>query len=393
MAGVTIMAFKRVIGGGLLNALQSLEGLADVSPEQARELSQYLESKGIKAPPGGMPARNRLSDVLLRETGTTRKEFEPQGATESLTQNIVSSVANPMTARGLAGKGAGNLLKRVVGGQLARTGVEQLGAPEPLQTAAQIGTEFALGRKQLSKSGKVPPSLKEHTKESYRKFKATLKENERGTAKPLNEFLKDARSFHLRETDPDILQRADFIVDKIQSNIDKSGNIDIRNAYEIRKSLGQDYSKAPKKLRPYITEAREGLSKVLKAHSPLNPEFGKLWEESSDLYSFGKSNNLIRDFFDTIPFAKFKYAKLTGLPILLDKIESGYKALKNPATKKYYFNLIDAVLKDNPSMAIRSASQLLKDQGNEFEKEQEKSPQWKKIDTQSNQVSPWKKVG
>lgn len=382
--GENIMALKRILGGGALNAARGLEGFlgGNVQKEDIEGIQDFLRSKGIKSPIDALKP-SRRSDYILQALGGKESELQPQGFGERLAQDITS------TGLGyLLGGGPRNLksFKPVAAGSIAGSTAGELGLPEWAQTAAQVGTEFGLKRKSLAKEGKIPLSRKAHTQETYNKLKKSLAQYEKGSAEPLNEYMQEAKSYWKREADSDTLKAAENIVETIRSNIDSKGNIDIRNAYEIGKNLNQQYKNAPSALKPYIQDARKALKQTLIEHSPKNPEFGKLWQEATELHQYDKANNIISDFIADIPGIR----KLKFIPDLLSKLElPSPRLFANKSARKYYFDLVDAVFKEDKSAVLRSASKLAKQEIAESPSEFEG---WQRVTNPESDFGGWSQV-
>lgn len=339
-----IMAIKRTLLGGGLNALRSLENIARVDPEEVAQLTAFLEKKGIKAPIS-QPAPQRLSNRIQDSLGVSEQELQPQGFAERLAQGLISVA--PFAAGGKPG--------RLVAGQATKAVLGEAGAPDWLQTAGQLATEGAITKRQLKKSGKVS-DMSDHTSNTYQQARESLKKNEKGSAKAIQPFLEKIDQLWKKETDNDVRQMAEGIANTISSNIDKNGNIDILNAWENKQALSQQYKYAKGAERRYIEEARKGLDKVLKEHSPANPNFSRKMSEADRLTTYKYNNGKIKEFLDDLHLSKI--TKLFGLPQALDAMEKVGKAAVNPAVLKYYTGLTKAVIEDNKQSAIRYATAI-----------------------------------
>jgi len=360
---------SRTVLGGLYKGARGIEDIFSISPENQEKVIEFLSKRGIGGSDEQLPQRR--SESLLAALGYTPEQVEPKTAPERLGQNIIQAATQGLIGGGNLGslatkEGLKQAAVPFVAGQVAKTGLEEVGAGDTATALIPLAVESGLSIANLTKSGKVK-GFKKHLEDTYKELKSSLRENESGpVSRHLNDFLKDMRKLSKRETDPEVLERAKIIMNAINRNINRAGNIDIRNVYELRKSLMGDYPKAPRKLRPYIKEATDALKSVLTEYSPLNPTFGKLWQESSDLYKYQIANGIIKDFISDLPVVG-KYAKLSGLPFIVDKLESGVKGLFNAPVRKYYFNLIDAALKDDKNAFTRAAINL--------SKQEEKNPQ------------------
>lgn len=353
------MALKRIGLGGGLNALRSLEGFTQLNPEDVSTLSQWLESKGVKAPMQA-PKPNRLSSRLYSALGESPESLEAQNIPEKVLQALVSSLPQAAMGFASAGKeGAKRVAKGILGGQATKAGLAAVGAPEKLQNIGQIAAEGLTGYRG---SKKGYGSLEQHRDAAYQKTRESLKDNNFGKTTPrLKKFLSRSDTIYKTETDSKVRQEVSDIVNTIKSNVMRDGNVNIENLWDINKSLGKQYTKASPGLRTYITEARKGIEESLIEHSAANPAFGKHRPSADELHKYLKGNNVIKEYFKEIPLKGLNpltYVKASGIPTILDALESIGRAAFNPSVRKYYAGLTNAVIKDNPKSALRYAALL-----------------------------------
>jgi hypothetical protein len=353
------MALKRIFVGGGLNALRGLEGLTQLNPEDVKSLEHWLESKGVKKPMP-TPKPNRLSSRLYAALGETPDSLQAQNLPEQILQSLVAST--PLAAQGLASagkQGIKNAVKGVLAGQATKAGLSAAGAPESVQNIGQVAAEGIVGYRG---SKKAHGTLEEHRDTMYQKARESLKDNNMGETSPrLKKFLKKSDSIYRTETDSKVRQEVSDIINTIKSNVFRDGNVNIENLWDTNKSLGKQYTKASPGLRTYITEARKGIEDTLLAHSAANPSFSKYRPSADDLHKYLKGNNVIKDYFKDIPLKGLNpltYVKASGIPAILDKLESVGRAAFNPAVRRYYAGLTNAVIKNNAPSAIRYAGML-----------------------------------
>jgi hypothetical protein len=383
-----IMALKKILGGGLYNAARGLEGSlgGNVSPKDVAHITEFLESRGVKQPMQRSPEVGRRSDSLRSLLGLKQSDIEPEDFLSRLGQDTVSTL-------GLALLGGGRPSLRSLApsatGVAASKAAEALGLPEVVQDAVRLGSEYKTRRGLLAKEGKFPANKAARAEQLYNQTEVSLKPGERGSAKSLNKFFDGVDKIHKREVNRDTMRAVDEIAHTLRSNIDKQGNIDIKNAYEIKKSLNKEYSDAKASVRPYIEEARKGIEKTLRDHSALNPEFVKSMEEASGLYSFNKENEMITDFLKSSGKLRSKLVKGA-----FDALSYIPRAFSNKSVRKYYLDLLDAVIKDDKSAAFRAASRLSKQDLSEYQEEDgEQYGGWHKVSgNQPSDFGGWTKV-
>jgi len=371
------MALKRTVIGGGLNALRGLENIARVNPQDVEHITQYLESKGIKAPIE-VPQSNRLSDKILQALNLSEQDIQPQGLAERIGQGLI----------GAAPFARGGNIGRMVAGQTASSLLGEAQAPEWAQVAAQLATEGGLARHKLKKAGKHK-NLAEHTSHVHEQARQALARNEKGSARGVKPFLDKAESLWRKETDDSVRKVVERIADTISSNIDSHGNIDIANAWENKQALALQNQGAKGRAKKYIEEAMHGLDKVLKEHSPANPSFGSKMNEADRLAAFQLNNEKIREYIEAIPLSKA--SKLIKVPQILEKIIEAPRAIFNPAVRKYYSGLTKSIIEDNKNSAIRYAK-LLNDAWQKQESEPENDFWIEIVDETPTEDAGWQEV-
>lgn len=353
------MALKRVFAGGGLNALRRLESGLQLNPEDVSSITEWLESKGIKKPIE-TPRPNRLSDRLYNLLGETPESLSPRNIPERVAQSLIE--ASPLALQGLSSGGRQGLKTAAKGfgaGQATRAGLSVLGVPEDVRNLGQLAAESAVGYRSAKKK---MGSLSDIRDLEYQKARESLKEGNFGDISPdLKKFLKKSDSIYRTEVDTKTRQEVSDIINVIKSNVMKDGKVNIENLWDTNKSLGKQYTKASPSLRTYITEARKGIEKTLVDHSAANPKFAHHRPTADELHTYIKSGNIIKEFFDGTSLKginPLKVFKVTGIPLVLDKLESIGRAALTPSVRKYYGELTNAVIKDNPKNAIKYAIML-----------------------------------
>ena len=180
---------------------------------------------------------------------------------------------------------------------------------------------------------------------------------ERGNSKAVQPFLKKVKNLWKTDNDEVALERAQKISDTISSNIDSKGNIDIENAWENIKSLGRQYRdrKTTEGEKIYIKEAQDALKQVLKDHSAINPKFGEKLEDANAFHVYRKTNNVIKDWFESPGKIRSKFKNSPEIPQALNALESVGRAAFNRPARNYYKKLGEAILDDRKGDAQRYA--------------------------------------
>ncbi len=312
-----------------------------------------------------------LGKVIQEHFGYSDEDLEPRGLVEKIGQGVVSAIPGALLG-GPAGSRVQSAIKsapRIVAGQAASAGLENIGAPEWAQGLGQIAGEGAASYRGLKKAGKIQ-SLSDHTSQAYQSARDSLKKNEKGSGKAIKPFLDKVNNLWKKETDVNSRKVAEEIANTISTNVDRNGDIDILNAWENKQALNKQYRTAKPGERRYIEEARKGLEKVLKDHTPANPEFARNMSAADQLSAYKYTNNKIKDYFDNAGWIG-KKIKYTGIPSVLNTIETVGTAALNPSARRYYANLTKSIIEDNKDNAKRYAIALNKSWIKQEEQESE----------------------
>ena len=257
--------------------------------------------------------------------------------------------------------------------------------PDWAQNAAQIGTELGISGK-----GHGLKSINKLKEEKYAKAEASLKEKESGSAKPIYKSFQNVENMHQTETSKKVRDIVNQARETIADNIDIRGNIDIKNAWQTKKSLNKlrnDHS-TPKAAQQYIDELSRGLVKVLEEHSPANPEFWKNLSGADRIHRVQSMNSVIGDFIDRRLKTEGKYLKKLIIPLrgamrVLQVGERASQFLKVPEIRNYYGKVALAAAKENIPDLLKYSAKLDKSINRE-----EKSNQWEDI----SEGSGWEEI-
>ena len=136
-----MMAISRTLLGGLVRGTTR----GGISEEQARELSEKLERKGIKNPvnTGYLPQRGGLGNALKDLLKYSDDDIQPQGPLESIAQGVIGELPSYLLGRsGGSKESLARGLSRLTAGQTASQGLEAAGAPQFVQ---EIGKHLGEG--------------------------------------------------------------------------------------------------------------------------------------------------------------------------------------------------------------------------------------------------------
>jgi hypothetical protein len=357
---------KRNLASGAVSALKGIESFGKQTPEQAQEsvnkIAKMTNTEPIKVDQG-KPLSSELGSAL----GYKEHELQPKHAGESFIQGLIAT--SPFAAKGLAEGGiraGANILGRAAAGLGVRAGLEHVGAPESIQGLGQVGTELALGLHNISKAGK-PLTLETRGAQTYENARNALSPQERGSFAGVDRFLERTGPDKLKNIEPDLKVRkaAQEIRNTISRNIIKEdGSINIQNAWDIRRALGQQYKDSVQGLRPYIQEARVGLKKVLDDYGPTNPSFFKFKSDADAIKKFQETNGMIKDWLtkgvgtQLKDYLNPKTLIKAGLAEVIDKFESIARIGSTPALRNHYIDLVGSIAKDNKAGALRAAQAL-----------------------------------
>ena len=354
---------SRILFGGGLKALGGAESFIHGYNKQTGEaISNLLDKYGHKKSEHKIPEKHTPNSDLIRNLlGYSEEELEGRNPVERGLQGVVGALPYALGGIGKGGAGLKQTGQRLLAGQAAKTTTEELGAPEWLQTAAQLGAEGLLTAKQ----NKLP-SLEERKSKHYEAANKALtpgkkgKKNQ-GSAEPIKNFIEEAKKLHLTEPSEKTRQEVYKLAETLQSNIDSNGKIDIGNTWKILKNSRKLYKDSSESFRTYLAPVNKALDKILEDHKINNPKFYNERTAGNQIKKYQASNNIVRDWIDTSK-GKFSTAlKATQLPRVADMLETSWKIGKTPAVRSHYANLIDSIIKDNDKSAYRYAKLLTKD--------------------------------
>lgn len=354
---------KRTLGGAASSALEGLKNI--VSPaEGEQDFLNFVKNLEAKRGRSFNATRypNEPSRGVEKLLGATQEELQPQGALESGLQRFLGQAPIAAATGGIAGglRGALNVLGRTAAGSAAAQGAESAGLPEWAQTAAQLGTELGISGR---RHGLVRPNtLKE---KSYKAAEESLRPSERGSSKALRTAFDKIDDLRSHETNKKVQEVVRSARDVVAGNIDRYGKIDIKSAWENKKSLNRmrNESSVPRAAIPYIDELSRGLNKVLEDHSPANPSFWKNLSTGDQIHRAQNINSVIGDFIDRNMSTKGRYFKKVVIPLrgVMRVLEGGEKAshyLRMPDIRNYYGKVALAAAKDNLPDVVKYSNKL-----------------------------------
>lgn len=408
---------KRTLVGGATKFLEGIQNQVSPSPEQIDEYvakQWWAQGKNKMKSPRDIQLRNQARNLL----GLSEQDIQPQGALENFGQHGVSTALNllsgglvgaPSVAKGGIGNAARSI-RNALPGVAVKTGLEEAGAPEWVQTAGQLATDIKLGTRRPKQNfpvGQEPKTRLALGKEDmYAKAKSALKNNESGEFKPLTEAFITTKNIRKIEPDKKVRDVVKNIEETILHNINvndqfvrknPSALIDIGNAWEIRKNLYDQRQTAIPGAHKYIDMFTDGINKVLEAHSPANPTFWKNLKGADQIHAFENMNSFFGDYIKKLEGkAKWKkaidpfYLGKKGIARLLKGGEHLKNIIQTPAVRNFYGNMIHSALKDNPGNVVRYGQQFKKAIASQNNKEPERDTGWK-MESESPQ-SGWKMV-
>lgn len=392
---------KRTLVGGATKFLEGIQNQVSPSPEQIEEYlgsQSWAQGKNKMATPRDIQLKNQVRNLL----GLSEQDIQPQGTLENFGQHGFSTALGLLSG-GLVGPsvlkgGVGNAaqsIKRALPGVAVKTGLEEVGAPDWLQTAGQLATDIKLGtrRNQKKVAGVEPKTgLTLHKENMYAKAKAALKNNESGEFKPLNDAFKYTQNIYKTETDKKVKDIVRNIEESVLNNVTQrplvrknaTDLIDIGNAWELKKSLYTQRKTAPEGAHKYIDKFTDGINKVLEAHSPANPTFWKNLKGADEIHAFENMNSFFGDYIKKLESkASWKkaidplYLGKKGIASVLKGAESLNNIKNTPVVRKYYGNMITSALKNNPADVVRYGQQFKKAIASQKNKEPERNNGWK----------------
>jgi len=375
---------KRTVGGSLVGGLESLQGLGSVPQSQVEQEIEKI-AKLTNAPKISTGTPHTRSSQLLNLLGSTREELAPQGNLEQFLQRFGAQAPMAALGGGLIGglRGVGSALGRSLAGTAAATGAENLGLPEWAQTAAQLGTEFGVSAKL-----KGPGSLSKHKENLYKSAEESLTPGEKGSSRAIRDSFNKVEDISKHETSKKVKDIVNHAREAIANNLDYKGNIDIKGAWENKKSLNSlAYElSTPKAARPYLKELSRGLNKVLEEHSPANPSFWKNLSDADKIHQAQNMNSVMREFIDKHFGTKGSYIKKIILPLkgafrVIQGAENIYDYIKVPAIRNYYGKTAIAAAKENRGDFLKYAEKLTKAIQKNTPEKQESS--WEEISPES----------
>lgn len=288
-AGGLALRAGEAIAGLPGDVVQGVSGLIDtgfkkltgVSPlDVSQQLSHFLGGYDIL----GDPVKKLLpTSAQLREKGRkiVGDQFEPQSDVERNLQEFVSTVAPmmfggaPAAARALAAGGAG---------QLAKFGLEKIGAPEWAQNTIKTGT--MLGASLIG-----IPTMESFGRNLYQKAEELVPKK---LPIPASDIVKEIRSVQKKISGRHfpqkkiLLNNIDAIEDKINI-LSKTPSIPAEKIWDLKKDINEwlrspEIKKAPT-VRTELSKMGTMLGDKLKSETTkTHPEFSRALSEADDIW-------------------------------------------------------------------------------------------------------------
>ncbi len=220
------------------------------------------------------------------------------------------------------------------------------------QAVSQAIAEGAYGR--LTR-----PTLGQKASEAYAPI-TPIKQYGSVSTKSLDEPLKKIEYLWDKQTDSARKNMLKDIYDSVKQ-VTAAGKGDLRDLWEIRTSLGRDWSKLKKAgFQPVMTDLRQGINEAIKGAEAklVNPKFWQSLTEGDKLKVAENIKTISGDFLKHIPT---KFLKKIVLPAhAIDKTEYLIRAMANPTARKHYIDLATAAAEGSEKDFIKYANQLNK---------------------------------
>lgn len=291
--------------------------------------------------------------------GINRESFAPQNLTEKTLQNILSQA--PLAGAGVLGSGAkaiGHSQLRNILGNLTRSGLESIDAPEEAQLLGQLGTEFGYSK---ALRGATPKALSGHKRNLYTQV-GEVGEKFKSSSAPLNKVVKDleytaAISSNSKIKDP---------ITRVLETLDKAtpgGQATLRDFWEIKKDLGgisRDTS-VNGVARAKIGNLASTIDKEILKKS--NPEFLSKLNPADQFHTVENMKTITDSAIDLLP----KSDKIRFLPVwnriqsFMSNAEKTVRALKYPEVVKHFSQIATNAIRDNVPGMIKYSRLLNKD--------------------------------
>ncbi len=323
---------KRIGGSTALQALKGLESAYFFLPELF----------GKKSPP-------KPSEIIEREGKLTPEYLEPRSVGEKYLHRLAGSA--PLAATG----GLGALARTAVGSGVG-TLLGSAGLPEPIQDIGQAVTELGLG----VHSGRIP-TIKAAQKAEYELAKSAVKPGSRSSAKLITNALGEIEKQLGTEVSKKYSGKIRHAIDTVGKNLIK-GEINPNTAVDLRKKLYKLSSELPGDIsKTYIDPLTKGINNYFATYAAENPKFYKHLSSADKLTSLKHMKSYIGDFVGQLQLNKLPGGEL-ATNIISKITKEGERFIRglstNSSARKYYFDAISSLSKDDPSLFIRNILKL-----------------------------------
>lgn len=344
----------RNIGASALKAGSNLEGLIQLlsspfnslergfhellQPGLSQQVSQAREQVGSPAQKGFLPS--------LIESGTVSPEFlKTQSPFEDILQGTLSqapfSILSGATPLGALGTSAA--------GNVASTGLAQLGASPLVQSLGQIGTELVSGSKGLRNSHK----LESAKREVYKAAEKAKIPDQITRAGHIENALKVGADIIGKETNRSLQRDLSHIQQVLgnhleYTNLGKDPLAKLGDLWDLKKSLNKDFPRIDEKLKPAYHNYLNGIKNALADSVAINKDFWPNISKGDQLATIERLGHEIHDRYVSSGGAIKKKIAAPLAKTIIDRPKNFIHALnKYPAAREYYFNAGIDALKNN----------------------------------------------
>jgi len=373
--GMGVRGVESAIGtpGSLLQGVSSLGNLATEKLTGYRPFPEEIP---------GIPTVESLRE------GTKRMgpAFEPKSKLGEIGQEAVTDVVSLLHPIG----GAVPLKRALIAsgfGNLAKYGSKEIGLGEGAQEGIKLGIMLL-----TSFIGK--PSMIKKAAKKYEVAEKLIPRDQNILVRPYQKVFKEMEEYAGKiKTE---IPSKKFIQQRISEQLPrfdkKTGLMSTENAYNTIKEMNELFleGKVPKNAEAFMGKAIKSLADSMN-NSPIlkknNPEFLKSFKEGREMYRTLRTSSKLNDFIQTVvkpisnkfvnPVTMLITSQLTGLSPTIPLIAAGAKgvgimanfadkAIRSPAIRKEYFNMVKAAGKENSKAVLHWANKMDKTLEKEF---------------------------
>lgn len=335
-----------------LSALSGLENVAGLLP-------LGLSALGFK-PTGtyGEPLQ-RLSSQIKEYHGLTPEYLAPQNLPESIAYKFAEKAPLAAALSGPAGLAISGL-ESLVGG-----GLQRAGAPELLQSLAELGTGITAGitgvPNVIQKGRILTPGMAQ--KEAYDITKSLVPKGKEITAAPIVNAIENLEEQLGTNLTKSLGEKLNFAKEKIEGSI-RGGKLNPTKAIDLKTSLNElsrDLSKAH--AARYVQPLKQSFEDFFSHYAIENPAFYSKLKSAEKLTTLRNTRGIIETFADKLGLNMLPGKVHKPLASILGHSTLGIdKFIKNIATnseaRKYFLRTAKSAFEQSPTLFSKHLMQL-----------------------------------